>query len=252
MRTIAAALCACAATFSLLAQTPAFDAASIHSVNSAAPIAPEDAAGQNIHVTPGTVTMNFVSLASCIRWAYRMGDPQLAGGPEWMRRDRFQIIAKAGSAVPEDELRAMMQALLAERFKLAAHKESKSMRAFTLIVAKGGPKLAAANGDAKPEMRGRMQWVATAYTMADLANFLSDHTDSPVIDETGLQGRYDFKIDIAPYFSVDRPIAKADAGQILAAAFQSALQAQLGLKLESRKTPVEVLVVDHAEKPAEN
>ncbi len=248
MRRIAITLWLCAAAW---AQTAAFEIASIRSVNSAAPIAPEDAARENIHVTPGTVTMNFVSLASCIRWAYRVGDPQVSG-PDWIRRDRFQIIAKASGTPSDDQLRQMMQSLLAERFKLEMHREPKTMRAFTLVVAKGGPKLTAAQVDTQPGVKGRLKWIATAYSMADLANFLSDNTDAPVVDETGIKGRYDFTIDLSPYFSVDTPIRRDEAGQILSAAFQTALQAQLGLRLESRKTPVEMLVIDHAERPSEN
>ena len=248
MRRMVMLLCVCGAAW---AQKPAFEVASIHPAGAPNAASPEGSARESIHVSPGMVTMNFISLASCIRWAYRLGDPQLSG-PDWIRQDRFQIVAKTNEATGEDQLRAMMQALLAERFKLETHRESKSRTAFTLVVAKGGPKLAADSGDARPDVKGRLKWVATGYSMADLATFLADNTDSPVVDQTGLAGRYDFTIDLSPYFSIDTPMRRDEAAQTLAAAFQSALQAQLGLRLESRKVPVEVLVIDHAEKPSEN
>jgi uncharacterized protein (TIGR03435 family) len=147
----------------------------------------------------------------------------------------------------------MLQTLLADRFKVVSHRESKTMPGFALVVGKNGLKLTPSSIEGAPEVRGRlMKWVVSRYSMPDLADFLAANTMSLVADMTGIKGRFDFTLDLVPYFSIDTPIRKDEAAQILPAAFQSAIEAELGLKLEAKKVPVEVLVIDHAEKPSEN
>ena len=225
---------------------PAFEVASIKP--SGVPVS--ELWREEIRTSPGSLTMNSVTVAACIRWAYKVVDPQVSG-PDWIREARFTIAAKSGGPASDDQMRLMLQTLLADRFKVAMHRGTKTMTAFSLVVIKNGPKLTAAADEGPPEVRGRLKWTMSRYSMGDLAQFLSDNTFAPV-DRTGLSGRFDFAVDIAPYFSIDKPMTKDEAGENLAVAFQSALQAQLGLKLESRKIPVEVLVIDHAEKPLEN
>jgi uncharacterized protein (TIGR03435 family) len=236
----------------LFAQPPAnprvFEVASIKL--SGVP-ASEMGAREEIRTSPASLTMNNVTLAACVRWAYGVVDPQVSG-PDWIREDRFTIAAKSGGPASDDRMRLMLQTLLADRFKVTMHRESKTMAEYNLVVIKNGPKLTAAAREGPPEVRGRLKWTMSRYGMGDLAQFLSDSIFAPVVDKTGLGGRFDFAIDIAPYFSIDKPMTKDEAAENLAVAFQSALQAQLGLKLESRKAPVEVLVIDHAEKPSEN
>jgi uncharacterized protein (TIGR03435 family) len=213
-------------------------------------------AQEEIRASPGSLTMNNVTVESCLKWAYKVQDPQISG-PDWIRADRFTIAAKAAGAVGDDQLRAMLQMLLADRFKLALHRESKAMNAFTLVAVKGGVKIApggltGSSGEGEPEVQGRLKFVARRFAMADLADFLAANTQSLIVDMTGVSGRFDFTLDISPYFSIETPMRRDEVPAILAAAYQSALQAQLGLKLESRKAPVDVLVIDHVEKPSEN
>jgi len=244
-------LIATAASFAQPAPRLAFEAASIKPSN--APRGPQGQMfeGEDVRTSPGNLTMENVTVASCLKWAYKIQDTQIAG-PDWIRHDRFTIAAKAASPAVDSQLRAMLQTLLAERFKVALHRDSKTIAGYSLVVAKNGPKLTPSSTDGAPEMRGRLKWIATRYSMADLADFLADNTQSLVVDMTGLGGQFDFALDLGPYFSIDTPIRKDEAGPVLAAAFQPALQAQLGLKLESKKIPVEVLVIDHVEKPSEN
>jgi uncharacterized protein (TIGR03435 family) len=233
---------------------PAFEVASIKLSN-----APKSEMGaqEAIHASPGSLTMNNVTMTSCLKWAYKVQDPQIFSGPAWIRADRFTIAAKSGEPAGDDQLRAMLQTLLTDRFKMALHRESKTMTAFALVAGRSGVKvqpsgLTPSTTEGEPEMQGRLKFVARRFTMTDLAAFVAGNTQSLVVDMTGMSGRFDFTVDISPYFSIDTPMRKDEVQGILAAAYQSALQAQLGLKLESRKAPVEVLVIDHAEKPTEN
>jgi uncharacterized protein (TIGR03435 family) len=226
---------------------PAFEVASIKA--SGVPVS--EMWREAIRPLPGRLTMNNVTVAACLKWAYRVVDSQITG-PDWIREERYTITAKSGGPASDDQMRAMVQTLLTDRFKVAFHRVPKTMAVYALVLSKGGPKLAATASEGAPEVRGRLKWTMRGYDMGDLAQFLSDSIFAPVVDMTGLSGRFDFAVDIASYFSIDKPMTKDEAAENLAVAFQSALQAQLGLKLESRKAPVDVLVVDHAEKPSEN
>ncbi len=230
-----------------LSAQPAFEVASIKLSNAGREMFRAD----DIRTSPGSLMMNSVTVASCLKWAYKVQDPQISG-PDWIREDRFTIAAKSGEPAADDQLRAMLQTLMADRFKLALHRQSKTMSGFALVAGKNGPKLASSASEGAPEIRGRMKWIATRYSMGDLADFLAANTTSLVADLTGIEGRFDFTLDLGPYLSIDTPILKNEAAQVLSAAFQSAIEAELGLKLEARKVPVEVLVIDHAEKPSEN
>jgi len=230
-----------------LSAQPAFEVASIKPSNTGREMFMAD----DIRVSPDSLTMGNVTVASCLKWAYKVQDPQISG-PDWIRQDRFTITAKSGAPATDDQLRAMLQTLLADRFKIAFHRQSKTMPGFALVAGKNGPKLASSQSEGAPEIRGRMKWTATGYSMADLADFLAANTTALVTDMTGIKGRFDFTLDLGPYFSIDTPVRRDEAAQILSAAFQSAIEAELGLKLEARKVPVDVLMIDHAEKPSEN
>jgi bla regulator protein blaR1 len=212
------------------------------------------------------VTEN-TSLRMLITFAYDIRNSQLTGGPGWLETDRWDIVAKPETEVPrtpegEKTLRKMMQALLAERFQLVVHKESKEMPVYAIVVAKGGPKLKASAADAKgPMMRMGMGTLeATKVPLSMLARALSDQVGRTVIDETRVAGDFDFKLEFAP--DANGPMARMAAAEgkerpetppdsdrptILAA-----VQEQLGLKLEARKAPVETVVVDKVEKATEN
>ena len=175
--------------------------------------------------------------------AYALGPNQIAGGPAWLDSDRFEILAKAEQPVDNDlVLMRMLQTLLAERFQLMVHRETRTIPALVLEVAKNGPKLEKAEGKEASTNNGRGLIDARTITMRRFAEVLSRQMDLPVIDGTGLPGAFDLKLEWAP------PNAKPDSGPSVFAA----LQEQLGLRLESRKMPIEILVIDRAEKPSEN
>jgi uncharacterized protein (TIGR03435 family) len=190
--------------------------------------------------TPGNFVATNASLDECVRWAYSIKEYQIAG-PEWLKSDAasYDIVAKAPLTTPRSEIRRMLQTLLADRFKLALHRETRMLPVYHLAVAKGGSKLGAAGGGARNSTSssgGTLEVKGT--TMAIFAEALSRETGRPVFDKTGIAGAFDFRLEYAPENSVNsgRP------------SLFTVLQEQLGLKLEALKGPVEVLVIDHAER----
>jgi len=217
---------------------------------------------------PGRATFENVDLFSLIAMAYDIQRYQLSG-PEWLSAARFDIAAKIPQGATRDQYRLMLQNLLAERFKLAVHHETKEIRVYELVVAKNGPKLkestvdpaAADNGPQPPPLgsslppgyNGPRAMQFTKVSMERFVANLGGQLGQPVTDGTGLKGNYDIKLRWtglqAPAASEPADIGGADS---LPSIF-SALQEQLGLKLEPRKAPIEYIVVDKAEKvPTEN
>lgn len=227
------------------AESPAFDVAAIKTAQPGR---------EGIQTEPGSVTMRNVRLNDCIRWAYGVAEFQVSG-PAWLDEVRFDIFAKAGSPVPEADLRAMMQTLLAQRFHLAVHRQKKEIAALILTVSKSGHKLQPVDTEGSPSFKtGKMTLTGQGATVEQLTSFLSNAIRNPIIDETGLKGRYNYSLDINAYVTEEMLKSAgqgppADAPTIIA----QAVQAQLGLKLDSRKAPVEMVVVDHMDKaPTEN
>ena len=141
-----------------------------------------------------------------------------------------------------------MRALLKERFKLAFHMEKKELHSFALIIARGGPKLNQATPDEAPyRQNSKMGSVARATTMPEFADFLSGPVEKPVVDKTGLTGRWDFAFDFTKYMT-DEPKGLDDFLVVL----NTTLQGELGLKLAAEKDVVDVMVIDHAEKASAN
>jgi uncharacterized protein (TIGR03435 family) len=211
---------------------------------------------ESIEFGPASLTMRSVRLAGCIRWAYGVQEVQVIG-PAWLNDGWFDIFAKSASAVSVAELRDMLQQLLAERFKLAVHRDTKEMTSLILTVAKSGHKLVATETEGSPSFQtGKLSATGRGATLEPMLALLSRELREPVIDQTGLKGRFNYFIDIDPYFTEESRKAAAgvdgpppDANAIIAAAFQK----ELGLKVEAKKVPVEVIVVDHVEKtPTEN
>ena len=233
------------ASLALAADTrPTFEVASIH---------PSEGGPETADVFPGSIYMRNMSLTGVIRWAYNVLDAQVSG-PAWLNTTSFDIAAKAGSPVNEAAMRRMMQVLLAERFKLELHREMKETNAMLLTVDKGGHKLKEVGQEGSPSFStGGLNLTGKGATISQLILFLSSQIRLPIIDQTGLTGRYDYLLDINAYVTDEMrnqsngpPI---DAPSIIA----SALQAQLGLKAEAKKMPVEALVIDRIEKtPTEN
>jgi uncharacterized protein (TIGR03435 family) len=199
------------------------------------------------------LTIENFRLSDLITYAYDIKDYQLLDVPHWADIDRYDISAKAegDAALTRDLARPMMQALLADRFQLKVHRGTKEMPVYTLVVAKNGPKFKEGAPEAQSMLRlgsvGKgVVMTVTKGSMAQLASQFSNRNgvDRPVIDKTGLAGGYDYKLEWGDYGAVN---ADADVVSIF-----TAIQEQLGLKLEKTTAPVEVLIVDSAAKPSEN
>lgn len=211
-----------------------------------------------IEPTPGNLVMRNVGIGELMMWSFKIGPGQVSNIQTAMAvTDRFDITAKAASAVGTDELRLMMQNLMKERFKLAYHRETKEQPAYILVEAKGGHKLKASEsengrGVLPVQKEGKMALAGQSATLDQLTMFLSGPLRAPVVDQTGLKGRYDFEFDLTSYMQQGPPQpgeAPPDPVSIL----QSALPKQLGLRLEAKKMPVDMFVIDHIEKlPTEN
>jgi uncharacterized protein (TIGR03435 family) len=196
-------------------------------------------------------------------WAYNVQEYQLTA-PSWVNDERYDITAKADGRTPEDQLRAMLQTLLKERFKLELHRQTKVMQVYALVVAKGGHKMqeTASEGPSTMQEDERKGVVTGQANLWDMTARLSQLLGTPVVDMTGLKGRYAFTVNMAPYARGERPTGPPGAAPAgspgggmadMAGMLLPLLQEQMGLKLEARKMPVELIVIDRAEKvPEEN
>ncbi len=247
------------------------------------------------YMPSGGAEMQGVTLKMLVAQAYNVRDFQVLGLPAWASSDRYSINAKSADTVEPaidlrkatdqqrltvaEQMRQRLQALLADRFQLKLHKETKEGPVYALAVAKNGPKMK--EGDPTSDApRGAMRFTPGSLSgrqvgIQQLADLLSQRLGRPVLDETGLQGAYDFDLTFTPDQS--QPVGFGGPGPGPAAAppppppggafpgfkdpppidpngptLFTAIQDQLGLKLESKKGPVENLVIDHAEKPSEN
>lgn len=184
-----------------------------------------------------------VPLRRLILRAYGIQDFELVG-PDWMANVKFDIAAKypPGEAT-NDQRNLMLQTLLAQEFHLAVHRETKEMSAYALVVAKNGPKLEASKevGDSTNTNRGRFE--DSAVSMAGLARQLAQQLEHPVVDKTGLTGVYTLKLEWTPD---EQPGSSAEPA--LGPSIFTALQDQLGLKLQTQKLPVEIIVVDRVDR----
>lgn len=189
-----------------------------------------------------------------ITMAYRLKDNQVSGLPAWADAEHFDISAEAGAGAVgrSDEVRAMLRALLVERFGLVFHKETREMPVYTLVVGKNGPKLKPASAPRPAADRGaeqktsgnRGELEAENLPITGLVDDLSTIVERMVIDKTGLTGSYDFTLRFTPRAGSSED---ADAPSIF-----TAVEEQLGLKLEPAQGPVEMFQVDKLEKPSGN
>ena len=227
-------------------KAPAFEVASIKPA--AIPLEREGGNRHRVEHTPNSLTMLNVSLSDCVQWAYDKAFFQVSA-PN-LSADSYDIVAKAGTSVTVSQLRVMLQDLLANRFKLLVHRETRMLPVYELVVAKGGPKLPAANAsgplhaaESLPRIRNDAFVFADA-SMAEFAQMLTQlrGIDLPVVDRTGIAGTFDVVLKSAPAAARD-----ADSSALFAI-----IEEQLGLKLVAAKAPMEVVVVDHAGKPSGN
>ncbi len=238
---------------------PAFEVATIKPSN-------PEAQGQGINVNrSGDFTTRNTPLSELIKFCYGVHGKQVTGGPSWLESERFDILAKPDTpGMPNvNQLKSMVQKLLAERFGLEFHREKRELSAYVITVDKAGVKMTKAQGNRPPLPgfggRGPGAIGVQNATMAEFADFLQSRVlERPVVDQSGLTDRYDFTLEWKP-----------DTAQLAAAAgpnppsqlppniedrpdLMTAIRVQLGLKIESSKAPVEVLVIDKVQKPSEN
>jgi len=237
-----------ALSIAIAAQQPAsFSAASIKPA--AIAIGREGGNRSRIQHTPTSLTMSNVTLADSVQWAYGLAPFQLPGARPGA--ESYDILAKTDAPVPVAQLKAMLQDLLAKRFKLAIHRETKMLPVYELVVTKGGTKLPKANAAGGPvhtaDSLPRVESGAFVFANASMAEFAEmfgklQGIDLPVVDRTGIAGSFDIVLKGAP----------AAAREADTAALFAIVQEQLGLKLVSAKAPFEIVIVDHAERPSEN
>jgi uncharacterized protein (TIGR03435 family) len=229
--------------------------------------------------------MTAVTLKQMIQSAYRVREFEIVGGPAWVQSDRFDVEAKADETYRSGDLPLLMQNLLSTRFMLTVHRETRDLPIFNLTVAKGGPKIdpvpfpeRPATGSAQPTLPspptgttnsprpamnaggffvGIGQMRSAAVPLTALTNTLSQMFGRPVIDKTGLSGLFDINLSWSPDpseriappgINVARPPTVDPDGPTIF----TALQEQLGLRLESATGAVEIIVIDSAQKPSEN
>jgi uncharacterized protein (TIGR03435 family) len=209
-------------------------------------------------------TLN-TSLSDLISFAYGVHAHQITGAPDWLETDKYDLAAQPdGEGEPNDkQWKMMLQKLLADRFKLTFHRDKKELTVYAIVVGKTGPKLTKSDGDPNSlpglGFRGLGALVARNATMTDFAGLMQSVVlDRPVVDQTELSGRYNFKLNWTPDENQFgglgmRPPAPADnAAPASNPDLFTAIQEQLGLRLKPAKEPVDVLVIDHVEKPSAN
>jgi uncharacterized protein (TIGR03435 family) len=221
-------------------------------VASIKPSTADSSSVSGIKTGKGRIDAHNVTLKRCIMGAYGIGPHQIAGGPDWLDSDRFMILAKAEQPIDDDGvLMGMLQNLLAERFKLVIHRETRTLPAYVLEVAKNGPKLEKAQpGESGTSTSSSNDGIVMDVHNADMEHFarvLGRQTDLPVVNRTGLSGIFNLKLRWTPERKSARPAGSADEVSLF-----TALQDQLGLRLRSEKVPIESVVIDRAEKPTEN
>jgi uncharacterized protein (TIGR03435 family) len=226
------------------AQAPSFEVASIKPNLTGGGIS-------SIRLTAGRVSMENVSLKKVILNAYGIPDDReyMLDGPNWLLTEHFDIDAIFGANTPLPQVQLMIQTMLSERFKLALHRETRQLPAYSLIVAKNGPRIRPVGEDGQARTSGgNGHFTATKITMSKFADLIARQAGLPVVDATGLQGVFDFTLDWSPAADIKMSADAAAVPSDGKASLFTALQEQLGLRLESGKGPVEILVVDRIEK----
>jgi uncharacterized protein (TIGR03435 family) len=198
----------------------------------------------------GSLEVDNLLLKSLITSAYGVREVLISGLPLWAEQARYDIRAKITDARPpmpdnlsREQRRALMAALLEDRFHLKVHIIAKTLPVYNLVVVRGGPKFSASTGEPHMDVR-RNEITATASQVLSLSYVLEEIVERTVIDKTGMQGTYDFHLR----WAADQPGAADSEFPSLS----TALQEQLGLKLQPGKGPVNTLIVDHVERPAKN
>jgi len=230
--------------------------------------------------SPGRITLECAELRDLILTAYEIyggqANPasfrmQLIGGPPWIDSERYDFTLKAeGNAAVAQMYGPMLRALLEDRFRLRVHRETREAPVFLLTVAKGGSRLQASKegsclstrlpacGSVKADPHGRIDWFAV--TMDNLSTQLGMRLDRDVIDKTGLTGKFDVHLEVSPAELAARRVAGSSvtgadspsAADLTGPSIFTALEQQLGLKLEPAKGQTTVLVIDNLDRPSKN
>ena len=217
--------------------------------------------GQTMAATPGMLTIHNLSLRTIIGAAYGIAEYQISG-PPWLGELRFDIVGKTDASITtEDQMRPKLQPLLSERFHLAMHRDTRQLPAYILMVGPRGPRLeAATEGSAgipfkKANKPGGSRIRSAHLTMPELAEILSRRLRRPVLDKTELTGAYRVTLEWAADESNETKPGKGAKGkpETDGPTIFTALHDQLGLSLQARKAPIEMVVIDHLDKtPTEN
>ena len=243
---------------------PVYDAVSIH---------PHNASDNRVDLSfhPDSFTAINITLKELLSYAYQIREDLISGLPAWADSAHFDISARVSDPdhsvldkLTRDQMKAMIRPILFDRFQLKVHTEIKTLPVYDLVLAKGGPKLQKSppppddpDHPTPPGKHRKTSWrfnngdlTVTAITMSDFAVTLADQLHHTVIDKTGLTDAYDFNLKWTPDEDADKAADNGAADR--PPDIFTALQEQLGLKLEAAKGPVTTLVVDHAEQPSPN
>jgi uncharacterized protein (TIGR03435 family) len=226
--------------FAAFAQTPSFEAASVK------PAAPITGRGGRASTSGDRFSYANTTLLNVLARAYLVRGYQI-DGPSWIRTERYDIIAKAPDNTPKELIPLMLEALLKERFQLQLHRERREMQVYALIAGKGPAKYQKSQGDVSYDLNNGRRELKN-HTMAQLADFLSPMSQRPVFDRTGLSGTYNFPLEMSM-----EELGGINADPDRSAPSIFTIVEALGLKLESRKEPVEIIIVESGNKiPIEN
>jgi len=220
------------------------------------------------HPDDGGFEASNISLKGLLEFAYDLPETRMIGGPAWLDSEKWDVQAKASPEVDaqiqqihklngdqsKTEKQQMVRALLADRFKLTVHQETRELPVYALVVAKGGPKLPAAQANGTSIGTGNSHIrIQGGDSVAILAEQLAKVLGRVVLDKTGIQGRYDITLRWTPENGLpDKVNGASSAEETNGPSIFTAVQEQLGLRLDSQKGPVPVLVIDRAEMPSEN
>jgi uncharacterized protein (TIGR03435 family) len=221
---------------------PAFEVASVKAVQNSKTWA--------IRRVDAQLYRSVSNVMQTLTWAWKVKNYQVLNAPAWLGQERFEISATLGRPASDDQVRLMMQGLLAERFKLKLHRETRETPVYALVTGKSGPKFVEAPIGAPEEGRGvnivSGKMIARDATMPELVDVLTTNLDRPVIDQTNLTAHYDFDL------TWDQPdVPGASAWTPIGPAIFTPIQS-LGLRLEAQEVSVEMLVIDSVSRPSEN
>lgn len=207
----------------------------------------------NTEVSHGTLRMHDVTISTCIRYAYGVAPAQIVGYAKPISEVHYDITAKPDGDTSPEQMKLRMRTLLADRFKLAFHREKKELKVYALTVVKSGSKIhPSVSPDGPPSHQNSdIGFTARSMNMSDFADYLSGVINFPITDHTALPGRYDFAVDFTPYVDTHQnndDTVRPDPVVVT----NAALKGDLGLEISFRKEAVDVLVIDHVEPPTEN